>query len=225
LLLLYYITDRMQLGESEAIRRALLMEKIASAARAGVDYIQLRERDLPARALQQLAAEAVAAVRAAKSSSKVLINSRIDVAIAAGADGVHLRSDDIAASDARAVWAKAAGSANCTIGVSCHSLEEVLRAEAHGADFAVLGPVFGKTQSNVLPLGVEAIAQAVHRGAPADPKVEAGQTLRMPVIALGGVTIENTAECVRAGAAGVAGIRLFQQGEIADTVKRMKAAA
>jgi thiamine-phosphate pyrophosphorylase len=86
----------------------------------------------------------------------------------------------------------------------------------------MLGPVFGKVASAGSPLGVETIARVVRRGAPVDHKLEAGQTLRMPVIALGGVTLENAAECARAGAAGVAGIRLFQQGDVIETVARLR---
>jgi thiamine-phosphate pyrophosphorylase len=221
-LLLYYITDRMQLGDKEDSRCRKLLEKIEAATSAGVDCIQLRERDLTARDLERLATQSVEVVRRTKSKTKLLINSRVDVALAAGADGVHLRSDDVAASEARAIWAKSAGRSDCTIAVSCHSLEEVLRAEAHGADFVVLGPVFGKQGSVGSPLGVEAITRIVRRGGPVDRKVEAGQTLRMPVIALGGITVENAAECQHAGAAGIAGIRLFQDGDVAETVARLR---
>ena len=219
-LFLYYITDRMQLGADEASRRTVLLRKIAAAARAGVDYIQLRERDLTARELERLASEAMSAVRG--STTKLLVNSRVDIALAAGADGVHLRSDDIAASEARALWAKSAGATSCVIAASCHSLPEVLRAESHGADFVVFGPVFGKQGSNAPATGAGAIAQIARRGGPIDPKVEAGQSLRMPVIALGGVTVENAALCLRAGAAGVAGIRLFQENDVTATVQRLR---
>ena len=212
----------MQLGADEDSRRRRLLEKIAEAARAGVDYIQVRERDLTIRDLERLAAKAAEAIRAVGGRSKLLINSRVDVALAVGADGVHLRSDDMAASEARAIWAKSAGRTDCVIGVSCHSLADVLSAEGHGADFVVFGPVFGKQGSSVSPTGVDCIGQIVHRGIPADPKVEAGQTLRMPVIALGGITVENAVNCVRAGAAGVAGIRLFQDGKLAETVRRLR---
>jgi len=214
----------MQLGADEVSRRKRLLEKIAEAARAGVNYIQLRERDLTVRELERLSAEAIAAVRAADSKTKLLINSRVDVALAAGADGVHLRSNDMAASEARAIWAKSAGRTDCVIAVSCHSLADVLSAEAHGANFVVFGPVFGKPGSGDPPTGVDAISGIVGRGAPVDPKVEAGQSLRMSVIALGGVTIKNAASCMRAGAAGVAGIRLFQEGDITETVKRLRSA-
>ncbi|HWR17030.1 MAG TPA: thiamine phosphate synthase [Terriglobales bacterium] len=216
-MILYYITDSRQLGSHE-----LLLEKIAEAAAAGVDYIQLRERDLPTRQLEMLSAEAVAAVRRSGSQTKLLINSRVDVALAVGADGVHLRSNDMAASEARAIWAESSGRTDCVIGVSCHSLHDVLSAEGHGADFVVFGPVFGKLGSTEPPLGLAALTQVVNRGNPPDPKVEAGQSLRMPVIALGGVTLASAADCARVGAAGVAAIRMFQERKISEIVGRLK---
>jgi thiamine-phosphate pyrophosphorylase len=216
-LFLYYITDGRQLGSRER-----LLWKIAEASRAGVDCLQLRERHLSARQLEKLAAEAVRIVQQAGSQTKLLVNSRVDVALAAGADGVHLRSNDMAASEARAIWEKSSGRTDCVIGVSCHSLQDVLSAEGHGADFAVFGPVFGKQGSSDPPVGLNALARVVGRGQPVDRKVEAGQTLRMPVIALGGVSVANARECVEAGAAGIAGIRLFQDGDVMETVRRLR---
>src|SRR5579863_5742760 len=137
-MLLYYITDRMQLGGDENSRRAQLLAKIEEAAQAKIDYIQLRERDLTARELEALAREARKRV-ALNSQTKLLINSRTDVALAAGADGVHLRADDVNAAEVRAIFAKAEiqGATKLVISVSCHTPEEVALAEAHGADFAV----------------------------------------------------------------------------------------
>lgn len=210
----------MQLGRDESTRRRRLLQKMGEAANAGVEFIQLRERDLTIRELESLAAEAVLSARG--TYTKVLINSRADVAIAVGAGGVHLRSNDIAASDARAIWAKSTGRTDCVIGVSCHSLKEVLSAEGHGADFVVFGPVFGKTGGQESATGLDGLALATRRGVPINEKVEAGQSLRMPVLALGGITLENANACVEAGAAGVAAIRLFQENDIAQVVKRLR---
>jgi thiamine-phosphate pyrophosphorylase len=220
--LLYYITDRMQLGGEESIRRRCLLEKVEEAAAAGVDYIQLRERDLPVRELFALAAEALQKVRAGGVRTKLLINSRTDVALAVAADGVHLRSNDLAASEVRAVWNKSSGRTGAFVGLSCHSLNEVLSAEGHGADFVVFGPVFGKQGSDKLPTGLEGLRAVIGRGAPVDKEVEAGQSLRMPVLALGGITPENARACMEAGAAGIAGIRLFQENDIAQLVARLR---
>ena len=217
-LILYYITDRAQFAGDEAARRSQLLSKIEETARAGVNFIQLRERDLMARELETLAG--VAMQRVAKfPKTKLLINSRIDVAIAVGAHGVHLRADDINAGDARAVFGMAAGyqGRQPVIAVSCHSAREVALAESFGADFAVLGPVFEKQGSAGRELGLAEFERACRRGAAA--------ASRMPVLALGGVKRANAANCIAAGAAGVAGIRLFQQEEIASLVRELQGMA
>lgn len=222
-MLLYYITDRKQFPGSDAAQRRALLDRIAAAARAGVDYIQLREKDLPTRELEALAREAVALVRPANSgqraTTRLLVNSRTDVALAAGAAGVHLPAADIFASDARAL----AATPGLVVGVSCHTLDEVLAAEAHGADFAVFGPVFEK--EGTASAGLAALRAACARGRRAVPRTEAGHTRPMPVLALGGVSLANAAACLRAGAAGLAGIRLFQQGDVAETITRLRALA
>ncbi|HKW25027.1 MAG TPA: thiamine phosphate synthase [Terriglobales bacterium] len=220
-MIFYYITDRMQFPGTAAEQHARLLAKIAEASRAGVDLIQLREKDLPARELEALAREAARAIRknAGRKSTRLLINSRIDVAIAVGADGVHLRADDIAASEARVIFSKA-GVDKPVIGVSCHSVSEVRLAESHGADFAAFGPVFEK--SGALSQGVASLRAACGK-VPAhgvEAAVPAGQ---MPVLALGGVTRDNAARCLEAGAAGVAAIRLFQENDIAGIVEDLRA--
>ena len=205
--LLYYITDRQQFAGDEERKRAQLLQKIAECASAGVDYIQLREKDLSAREFERLARDAVKAVPA-NSKTRLLINGRTDVALACGAHGVHLPANSIPASEARAVWMKASRSAIApAVGVSTHSLAEVLSAEAHGADFAVFGPVFEKGgQAN--PGGLEQLREVCkHVG--------------IAVLALGGVTPENVPLCLQAGAAGVAGIRLFQTEDVAQFVGRL----
>ncbi len=228
-LLLYYITDRKQFAGSEADQRRALLERIAAAARAGVDYIQLREKDLPARDLEQLAREAVAAIRAMtkdqRPTTRLLINSRTDVALACGADGVHLPAGDLPASEVRAIASVAArdsqlATRNFIVAVSCHSAAEVQSAYSHGADFVVFGPVFEKRGKT--GVGLKALSEACRGGGPV-PKTEGGHRSAMPVLALGGVTLPNAAECLRAGAAGVAGIRLFQEGDVAAAVRQLRA--
>lgn len=206
---LYYITDRRQFpgGAQEQERR--LLEKIAECAAAGVDLVQLREKDLCVRALEELALKAMAAL--AGSRTRLLINSRTDVALACGAHGVHLPANDLAASDARAIFARA-GVSEPMIGVSTHSATEVASAEAHGADFAVFGPVFEKSGSANRE-GLEQLQQICHRTEAAQPP--------MPVLALGGITLENARLCMEAGAAGIAAIRLFQQNEVHVIVKKL----
>jgi thiamine-phosphate pyrophosphorylase len=208
---LYYITDRRQLPGDAREQERRLLEKIAECAAAGVDLVQLREKDLGAHALEKLALKAMAAL--AGSRTRLLINSRTDVALACGAHGVHLPANDHAASDVRAIFARA-GVSEPVIGVSTHSAVEVASVEAHGADFAVFAPIFekGGTASRE---GLEQLRRICHRTEAAQPP--------MPVLALGGITLENARLCVEAGAAGIAGIRLFQQNDALAIVKKLRA--
>ena len=218
--LLYYITDRTQFPGEEQRRRRALLAKIDEAAGAGVDYIQLREKDLSARELETLAREAVRIVseeqrqadRQGQTATRVLINSRTDVALAAGADGVHLRSDDISSGDVRRVIGLVPGSlrGRFLVGISCHSPGDVERAESEGVDFAVFAPVFEKKDApGTRGQGLAALHEAC--------------AAKIPVLALGGVTLENAVQCVEAGAAGVAGIRLFQENKIEEVVRALRA--
>lgn len=208
---LYYITDRKQLSGNENDARRLLLDRVRMAATAGVDAIQIRERDLSARELTELGRRVVEIVRNDNLSAKVLINSRSDVAIACGADGVHLRSNDISASEARAIFMHA-GILRPVIGVSCHSLREVELAEGHGADFAVFGPIFEKDRE-IKEEGLSSLQAVCSRRAAKPP---------MPVLALGGITVENAQKCLQAGAAGIAGIRVFQTGNVEQVVSSLR---
>ena len=185
-MLLYAITDRSQL-------RTPLLERVALLLQAGVDYLQIREKDLPGRELLALL-DAVLALPN-PHGTKVLVNERVDVALAAGAHGVHLPAHAVAPSRIRAI-----APPGFVIGVSCHRLEEVERAEAEGADLVVFGPVFDTPSKRMYgpPVGVEALEHAA-RGR------------RIPVLALGGITLENFRLC--RAAAGIAAIWLFQAAE------------
>jgi thiamine-phosphate pyrophosphorylase len=210
-LLLYYITDRTQFPGDENTRRRALLDKVAEAAASGVDYIQVREKDLSGRELESLANAEVRIVHQNSRSTpttRLLINSRVDVAIACGADGVHLRSEDISPRDVRKVW-NARRSEAPVIGVSCHTVGDVARAAAVGADLAVFAPVFEKRDMpNTPATGLSALREACQQ--------------KIPVLALGGVNLENARSCIEAGAAGIAGIRLFQQGNISEVVRRLR---
>jgi thiamine-phosphate pyrophosphorylase len=218
--LLYYITDRSQFQGDEAACRRALLATVAEAARAGVDYIQLRERNLSTRELEQLARQAVHVIQELRSENRelrtrLLINSRSDIAIAVGADGVHLRSDDIAACEARSLWTQAlAGSSQPAVrspllAASCHAAADVFRAESEAVDFAVFAPVFEKRAApGTEPAGLAALREACRA--------------KIPVLALGGVNLRNAASCLSAGAAGVAGIRLFQENRIEDVVRTLR---
>ena len=198
----------MQFPGDEDDRRKRLLEKIAEAARAGIDLVQLREKDMGARELEVLAREAVIGVREFGHWARLLITSRTDVALATGASGVHLRSNDISAADVRKTWREGNGAGQPLISKSCHSTADVFACEAGGADFAVFAPVFGKGGQTQKAAGLDALREACRHG--------------VPVLALGGVTVENARLCTKAGAAGVAGIRLFQNGDIRETVAKLK---
>ncbi len=212
--LLYYITDRRQFASDQASQRKALLAKIAEAARTGVDYIQLREKDLTTRELEKLAHEAVALVRENSASTRILINSRTDVALASGADGVHLPAEDISPQEVKSIWkmsdAQITKRSNTPIlAVSCHSPEDISRAAVGGADFAVLAPIFEKRGApDVGAAGLDALRNLGEIG--------------IPVLALGGITLENAPACLDAGAEGVAGIRLFQENKIEDVVRKLR---
>jgi thiamine-phosphate pyrophosphorylase len=220
--LLYYITDRSQFHGDESGRQHTLLAKIAEAACARVDYIQLREKDLSTRALAALASAALAAIRDKFATTaanrdpgtRLLINSRTDVAMAVGAAGVHLRADDVTPADVRQCL-EASGHQSLIaddflIAASCHNAADVARAESEEVDFAIFAPVFGKSGvTKIRPTGLAALRDACR--------------VKLPVLALGGVTVENAALCLDAGAAGVAGIRLFQENRIEDVVRSLRA--
>lgn len=218
---LYYITDRKQLSADSQESIRLLLERIRAAAEAGIDAIQLREKDLTAKELVELASRAKEIVdqtnlaSSAKVQTRLLINSRVDVALACGCDGVHLRSDDISPADARAVLVEA-GARKPLVAISCHTVAEVELAAGHGADFAVFGPVFGKSGSDLPALELPKLEEASRQS-------KFGQS-GMPIIALGGITLENARKCLQAGAAGMAGIRLFQTGNIISAISQLRAA-
>lgn len=209
-MLLYYITDRQQLPGTEAEQVRELLERIERAARGGVDFIQLRENDLLGGALESLAKKAAARIKASASNTGLLINSRTDVAVSAGAQGVHLRSKDVSAAEARKIWRLAGREEGAIVAVSCHSDREVAEAARSGADFVVFGPVFEKRQVPGAPLsGLEGLRSA--------------SSHKIPVLALGGVTLENAPLAISAGAKGIAGIRLFQHGDLEQTLSRLRA--
>jgi thiamine-phosphate pyrophosphorylase len=220
--ILYYITDRKAFAVDEDTRRRRLLEKIAEAACRGVDYIQIREKDLPTRDLESLAGEAVRIIGELRTENRelrtaLLINSRADVALAAGADGVHLRGNDISPKEVIAVWKKReAGSLARELsprypllGISCRSSAEVTQAAVDGATFAVFAPVFEKKDGpGTHPAGLALLRKACQA--------------TIPVLALGGITLSNARSCREAGAAGIAAVRLFQENDIEAVVKQLR---
>jgi thiamine-phosphate pyrophosphorylase len=207
-MLLYYITDRRSFAGVEADRRRELLRRIGEAANAGVDYVQLREKDLDAAELELLTREALHSIRRNSSRTKFLVNTRVEVALSAGADGVHLPANSPPAGTVREEWKNATGK-EPLIGFSTHLLSDLQQAELQSASFAVFGPIFEKDGLEAKGIGLEALRQACAVSC-------------VPVFALGGVTLNNAKSCLDAGARGVAAIRLFQQGDVAETVERLR---
>jgi len=193
--LVCYVTDRRAFGVREPEATGRLLEAISRARDAGADAVQLREKDLSARALLELAQAAIA------RAASIVVNDRLDVALAAGAAGVHLGGESAPVAGVAAFRDAGRAPGGFLIGRSCHSLEEVLAAQHDGADYAFFGPVFATPSKERFgpPQGIAALAAVCSRA-------------RIPVFAIGGIRAENARECAAAGAAGIAAIRMFQEG-------------
>jgi len=203
---LCYVTDRKALPGPAGEQTRLLLEKFDSAACAGVDWIQIREKDLSARELALLVCEAM---RRVPPSCRILVNDRLDVAIAVGAGGVHLGEQSISVDQVKHFLAGRNLGSDFLIGVSAHSLAAVQAAQSSGADYVIFGPVY-QTPSKAAfgpPQGLARLAEVC-------------RSVAIPVIAIGGVTAENARQCLAAGASGVAAIRLFQDAPNLQAVVR-----
>ncbi len=216
--LLCYVTDRHSLSAFESVkRREILLRKIEATSEAGVDWIQIREKDLSGKDCAALTREALQ--RAARSSpgavaepaaaaefrasqtmpTRILVNDRLDVAISENAGGVHLGDKSLPVAEAKRLADSQAGSGDFLIGVSCHSVQDAKSAAAGGADYLFFGPVFATPSKTAFgaPQGLERLAEVC--GA-----------VSVSVLAIGGVTLANSSACLAAGASGIAAIRLFQ---------------
>jgi thiamine-phosphate pyrophosphorylase len=197
---LFYITDRTRL------KSTTLEATIARAIAAGVDWVQIREKDLPARRLLALTETAVSQARQ-QGTTRVVVNDRLDVALAAHAHGVHLGTRSMPVDLVRKL-----APPDFVVGVSCHSLAEALAAEKAGANYILLGPVFS-TPSKLQygpPLGLSKLREVTSQ-------------VSLPIFALGGITADRVAACRENGAAGLAGIRIFQDCEsMAEVVRDLR---
>lgn len=197
-------TTRATTPASEEFRA--LVALVRGAVAAGVTLVQLREKNLSARTLYELAARAAAL--ALGSRTRILVNDRADVARAAACDGVHLTAQSLEARVVRSAFGE-----GFVVGASAHSLREAREARDGRADFVVFGPVFDTPSKRAYgpPLGLGALREAAHALAP------------LPVLAVGGINAWNALDAVRAGASGVAAIRMFaESGDLAGTVRALE---
>jgi thiamine-phosphate pyrophosphorylase len=215
--LLCYVTDRRSLSVAgSAERREALLHRIETAAHAGVDWIQIREKDLPGKDCVSLTREALrlATKSPARNSAspRILVNDRLDVALSENAGGVHLGESSLPLTETKRLVDARAGTRDFFVGVSCHSLETAKSAAAGGADYLFFGPVFATPSKAAFgaPLGLERLAEVC-------------RAVAIPVIAIGGITLANASSCLAAGASGIAAIRLFQDApDISSIVQSLK---
>lgn len=223
--LLCYVTDRSLLVVEPIQGQKILRKKIAAAAAAGVDWIQIREKDLSGKELSTLVREAMklaAANRAGVSPrvaasppaqaghTRILVNERLDIALAADTGGVHLGEQSLPPQEALRLlkWLERK---DFLIGVSCHSPTAAKEAERGGADYLFFGPVFATPSKAAYgaPQGLDRLGEVC-------------RAVTLPVLAIGGITPENAAACLSAGASGIAAIRLFQDApDLARVVKTL----
>jgi thiamine-phosphate pyrophosphorylase len=194
------ITDRRRFKMNEASLRQRLLSLVEGWAAGGVDFIQLREKDLDAHQLQSLAGEV--RERIGRNRAKLLVNisspETAALALTTAADGVHLAGKPTPGA-ASSVRQSLRSRRDAIISVPCHDLDDIRVAVEEQVDLLLFSPVFEKLSAP--PKGLEALRRAC---------VEARG---IPVFALGGVTESNASDCLAAGAAGVAGIRLFAGDE------------
>jgi thiamine-phosphate pyrophosphorylase len=211
-----YVTDGR--ASPARARDRLIVDHIGAAVAAGADWVQIREKDLAAKPLLALVREAVSTAAAIAPAPRILVNERLDVALAARAAGVHLGGESIPAHETIEWCARENAADDFSIGVSCHSLNEARLAESSGADYIFFGPVFDTPAKRIFgqPQGIELLDDVC-------------RAVNLPVIAIGGINEENAAACLRAGAAGIAAIRLFQEprdsAALADFISRLHASA
>ncbi len=219
-LLLCYVTDRHSLPatESREAQETLLL-KIGAAAVAGVDWIQIREKDLSGRACSFLAREALQRAAISPGSNgapaRILVNDRLDVALSERAGGVHLGENSLPLREAKRLANAQAQSQDFLIGVSCHSLEAARSAASDGAGYLFFGPVFATPSKAAFgaPQGLERLAEVC-------------RVVSIPVLAIGGIIPANASDCLAAGASGIAAIRLFQDApdmsSVVQSLRKLK---
>jgi len=209
-MLRYAITDRVRLADSEPTRREALLHQALQCAEAHIDFLQLREKDLPPHDLAELTRAILQVLHSQPAPrTRLLVNSRADVAIATRADGVHLTSSEgeLTPAQVRTLYASA-GLPEPVVSISCHSIADVTRVRTLGPSLILFGPVFEKVVSD--PATEHTTEALISRGTGLNLlRSVCAAAAPIPVLALGGVTEASTPGCLEAGAAGIAAIRFF----------------
>ena len=202
--LLCYVTDRYSLVAFESREsQETLLSKIGAAAAAGVDWIQIREKDLLGKEcglLTRKALQQAAKLPAGNTApTRILVNDRLEVALSEHAGGVHLSENSLPLREAMRLANAQAQDQDFLVGVSCHSLEAAKSAASGGADYLFFGPVFATPSKAAFgaPQGLERLAEVC-------------RAMSVPVLAIGGITLANASACLAGGASGIAAVRLFQ---------------
>ena len=226
--LLCYVSDRKTLaGHQKAGSVDLLLQKLDEVIAAGIDWVQIREKDLSARELSRVVRSALRSVdkySSGRNSPRILVNDRLDVALAEGASGVHLGENSLPVTDTKELVRSVAAAPievpatkrtapnDFLIGASCHRREDAEAAAASGADYIFFGPIFATPSKAAYgaPQGLDRLAEVC-------------RTVSIPVIAIGGITADTAESCLRGGATGIAAIRLFQGAtDVAQIVKSIQ---
>ena len=207
--ILCYVTDRKGLASAGNHHIESLLKRVATAAAAGIDWIQLREKDLSGKELASLTRAAVAQTKQINEGNgtltRIIVNDRLDVALSEHSGGVHLGEHSLPVHDV-CKWLAAkpdlAERDKFLVGVSCHSVQAALSAARAGADYIFFGPVFATPSkaSFGAPQGLQRLAEAC-------------SAVTIPVLAIGGITLDNACDCFAAGVGGIAAIRLLQDAE------------
>jgi thiamine-phosphate pyrophosphorylase len=218
--LLCYVTDRNSLTALAGNLEPRVLGRVRGAIDAGVDWVQIREKDLPAQKLLALVESAVDVVHSQNGTArvsgprfqavraKVIVNDRLDVALAASAAGVHLGRESAPLREA-VRWCRSGNAPNeFLIGASCHTLAESREAESAGASYLIFGPVFDTPSKRAFgrPVGIAELSMVC-------------AAVKIPVLAIGGIELRNAGECFKAGASGIAAIRMFQDPADANELR------
>jgi len=211
--ILCYVTDRRAFSKGHELDASeALLHKIQEAAAAGVDWIQVREKDLSGKECAALTNAAIERAASKQGTARILVNDRLDVALSQAAGGVHLGENSLPVEKARKLADSGIRSQDFLIGVSCHSVEAATAAAKGSANYIFFGPVFATPSKTAYgaPQGLARLAEVC-------------RAVSLPVVAIGGITLDNAASCLTAGASGIAAIRLFQEAQdVASLVKTLR---